>query len=386
MRNDFLTFGKPRITNEDIKNVVKILKSGWIGTGPIVKKFEDEFSKFKNVDSSKVLALNSCTSAITLALKTLNFEKNSEIITTPMTFCSTINTIINANLKPVFVDINENTRNINPDLIEKKISKKTKAILIVHFAGMPCEMDKILKITKKYKLKLIEDCAHSIESEYKGKKIGTFGDFSCFSFYANKNITTGGEGGILICKSKKNAEFCKKLALHGMSKDAWKRFNKKGFSHYDVIYSGFKYNLTDLAASTGLGGLKLIKENLKKRIEICKYYEKNLKNLPIILPDFCYGKDIVHAHHLYNIIITNHSSFNRDEVIKKLNDLNIGAGIHYQCVTKFTFYRKKFSFKKNSFPIAEKIGENNISLPLSPGMKKYDAKTVVDAIKRIFYE
>ena len=246
MRNDFLTFGKPKITNEDIKNVVKILKSGWIGTGPIVKKFEEEFSKFKDVNSSKVLALNSCTSAITLALKSLNFEKNSEIITTPMTFCSTVNTIINANLKPVFVDIKENTRNINPDLIEKKISKKTKAILIVHFAGMPCEMDKILKITQKYKLKLIEDCAHSIESEYKGKKIGTFGDFACFSFYANKNITTGGEGGILICKSKKNAEFCRKLSLHGMSKDAWKRFNKKGFSHYDVVHSGFKYNLTDL--------------------------------------------------------------------------------------------------------------------------------------------
>ena len=171
-----------------------------------------------------------------------------------------------------------------------------------------------------------------------------------------------------------------------MSKDAWKRFNKKGFSHYDVVHSGFKFNLTDLAASTGLGGLKLVKKNLKKRIEICKYYEKNLQGLPIKLPNFCYDQNIVHAHHLYNILITNNSNFTRDKVIEKLNDLNIGAGIHYQCITKFTFYRNNFSFKKNSFPIAEKIGENNISLPLSPGMRKYDAKTVVEALKRIFYE
>ena len=356
MRKKFLVFSKPEITKDDIISASKVLKSGWVGTGPIVKEFEKKFASFKNINQSNVIALNSCTSALTLALKALNFEPNSEIITTPMTFCSTINSIVNARLKPVFVDINIETRNIDVDKIEEKITKKTKALLIVHFAGLPCEMDKIMSIVKKYKLKLIEDCAHAIESEFNGKKTGTFGDFSCFSFYATKNLTTGGEGGILISKKKKDSSYCRNLSLHGMSKDAWNRFNKKGFFHYDVVYSGFKFNLTDLSASIGIGGLSRIEKNLSKRQIICKFYSDNLKKLPLILPNFFYEKKIKHAHHLYNILISKKSKINRDQLAEKLNQFNIGIGIHYRSIGEFSFYKNKYNLAKNKYPVSELVG------------------------------
>ena len=384
MRKDFLVFSKPEITNSDISDISKILKSGWIGTGPITNLFEKKFAEFKKVDPFNVVALNSCTSALSLALNSMKIEKNSEIITTPMTFCSTINTIVNAGLKPVFVDIKQNTRNIDEDKIEKQITKKTKALLIVHFGGLPCNMTKIMKIVKKYKLKLIEDCAHSIESEYDGKKIGTYGDFSCFSFYATKNITTGGEGGMLISKSKSNAAYCRKISLHGMSKDAWKRKNKKGFHHYDVIEPGFKYNMTDLSASMGINGLKRIEKNLTKRKKICEFYSNSLQNIPIYLPNFYLKKNIIHGHHLYNILVNNKSKLSRDQLAKKLNENNIGVGIHYKHIGDYTFYKNKFNLNSNNFSNSQKIGKNNLSLPLSASMNLKDAKDVVNAIKKVF--
>ncbi len=384
MRKKFLVFSKPEITQDDIILASKVLKSGWVGTGPLVKEFEKKFANFKNISESNVIALNSCTSALSLALKALNFEPESEIITTPMTFCSTINSIVNAKLKPVFVDIDIDTRNINAEKIEEKITKKTRALLVVHFAGLPCNMDKIMAIVKKYNLKLIEDCAHAIESEFKGKKTGTFGDFSCFSFYATKNLTTGGEGGILISKNKKNASYCRNLSLHGMSKDAWNRFNKKGFFHYDVIESGYKYNLTDLSASIGLGGLNRIKKNLSKRKLICQFYSENLKKLPLRLPNFFYENNIKHAHHLYNILITKKSNITRDQLAVKLNKLNIGIGIHYRSIGDFTYYKNKFNLKKNNFPFSELVGNTNLSLPLSASMTQYDMISVIKALKKIF--
>ena len=245
----YITFGAPLIGNKEINSVTKCLKSGWIGTGPKAQEFEKKFSKYQKSKNS--IAVNSCSAALHLSLKSLNLKKGDEVITSALTFCSTVNSIILSGAKPVLADVNFETQNIDPKEIVKKINKNTKAVIIVHFAGRPCNMYEIIKIVKKYKLILIEDCAHAIESQYNGKHCGTFGTYGCFSFYATKNLVTG-EGGMITTNLDKNVKKLKQLALHGMSKDAWRRFSDKGYKHYDVIDLGFKYNMTDISASFGL--------------------------------------------------------------------------------------------------------------------------------------
>jgi len=225
-REQFLVFGAPAIEDAEIEEVVASMKSGWLGTGPKVARFEQDFAAYKN--TPHVAAVNSCTAALQLSLLAAGLQSGDEVITTPLTFCATVNSIIHAGLRPVLADINPVTMNIAPDSIEKCITSKTRAILPVHFAGRPCDMDAICAIAQKYNLKIIEDCAHAIETEYKGKKAGSFGDFACFSFYVTKNIVTG-EGGMVISRHKEDIARIKILALHGMSKDAWKRFGDEGY-------------------------------------------------------------------------------------------------------------------------------------------------------------
>ena len=253
-----IKFGIPNITKDETKAINKVLNSKWLTTGQEVIDFEWNFKKYKKAKFAT--GVSSCTDALYLSLKSLNLRKGDEIISSAMTFCSAVNVIEHAGATPVLVDIKLDSLNIDPDKIEQKITKRTKAIIIVHFAGMPCEMDKILKIVKKYNLKLIEDCAHSIETTYKGVHTGNFGLMGCFSFYANKNITTAGEGGMILCKSKKNDQYFKKLRLHGMSKEAWQRFDiKKNYHNYDLEFTGFKSNMTNVQAS--MGNAQLIKIN-----------------------------------------------------------------------------------------------------------------------------
>ena len=232
MKKNFVVFGKPLITKNEISEVTECLKTGWLGTGPKVEKFETNFSKYKN--TKYAVAVNSCTAALHLSLLALDLKPNDEVITSALTFCSTVNSIIHCGAKPVLADVCYETQNIDPKKIEDKITSKTKAIIVVHFAGRPCDMKEILKIVKKYKLFLIEDCAHAIESKYQGTHCGNFGDYGCFSFYATKNLVTG-EGGMLTSNSNKKISQIKVLALHGMSKDAWKRYSDKGFVHYDCL-------------------------------------------------------------------------------------------------------------------------------------------------------
>ena len=263
----FITFGVPNIGKTEIQLLKKTINSKWIGSGPTTEIFEKKFKNYKN--SSYSLSLNSCTAALHLSLISLGIKKGDEVITTPMTFCSTINSILLVDAKPVLVDINPNTFNIDETKIEQKISKRTKAMIIVHFAGLPCNMKPIQKICKKHNIKLIEDCAHAIESKYYNKHVGNFGDTGCFSFYATKNITTG-EGGMLP-KTTNNSNIYKKIRimrLHGLSKDAWKRYlpdsidNSNKFQHYDVKEVGLKYNLIDLNSSLGIPQLE---KKLKKK-------------------------------------------------------------------------------------------------------------------------
>ena len=239
----YIVFGKPLINSKQKKEVLHTLNSGWIGSGPKVQILEEKFKKYKKIKYSS--AVNSCTAALHLSLNALNLNKSDEVIVPAMTFCSTVNAIIHSGAKPVLADVDYKTGNITAESITKKITKRTKAIVIVHLAGNPCEMDSILKIVKTNNLFLIEDCAHAIEGKYKGRELGTFGNFGCFSFYVTKNLTTA-EGGMIISNNQKRINKIKVSALHGLSKDAWSRFSDKGYKHYQVTELGFKYNMTDL--------------------------------------------------------------------------------------------------------------------------------------------
>ena len=382
MNNNYIIFSKPSLGLTERKAVSSVIKSGWLTTGLKTKEFESKFKKYKN--AKYALALNSCTAALHLSLILLNLKKDDEVITSALTFSSTINSIVMAGAKPILADVNLETQNIDPLQIENKITKKTKAILIVHFAGRPCDMDAIMKITKKYKLKLIEDCAHSIESKYKNKHLGTFGSFGCFSFYATKNLSIG-EGGMLITNNKKDYERARVLSLHGMDKAAWNRYGKKGYRHYDVTEIGYKYNLMDMLSVIGIIQLKKIDVNNKKREIIWQNYNKGFKKLSFKTPANFNKKIIQHSFHLYNIFINKKKDgISRDDLILELHKKKIGVGIHYRAIPEHSVYRKKFGFKLNDYPNAKKIGRETISLPLSPLLKKNEIRRVIDVLKNIF--
>ena len=261
-KDHFLVFGAPLIGEPEIKDVVHCMRSGWIGTGPKVSTFEKDFADYKG--SKYSIALNSCTAALHLSMFAAGIGPGDEVITTPMTFCATINAIIHCGATPVLADCDRTDFNILPEEIEKKVTARTKAILPVHFAGRCCDMDSIITIAKKYDLLIIEDCAHAIETEYHGIKAGRFGDIGCFSFYVTKNVMTG-EGGMVITNDDRFAGRIKVLALHGMSKDAWKRFSDEGYKHYQVIHAGYKYNMMDIQAAMGIHQLKRDRKELGKK-------------------------------------------------------------------------------------------------------------------------
>lgn len=381
MKKNFITFGQPLILKQEIKEVLNCLKSSWIGTGPRVTKFEKQFAKLKN--NNNVAAVNSCTAALHLSLLALNLNKKDEVITSALTFCSTVNAIIHSGAKPVIADVEYNSQNIDPKKIEEKITSNTKAIIIVHFAGRPCNMKEILFLVKKYKLYLIEDCAHAIESSYNGISCGNFGDYGCFSFYATKNVTTG-EGGMIISNSYKKISNIKILALHGMSKDAWKRYSDKGYLHYDVVNSGFKYNMMDLQAAIGIHQLKKIHINHKKREKIWNTYNNFFKNLNIGIPAPI-EKNTKHAYHLYTLQINKEKcGISRNEFQKILQKKNIGTGIHYQAIPGYSFYKKKFGWNIEDYPNAKKIGSETISIPISPKYKKAEIKKIIKVVLNIF--
>ncbi len=378
MKNRYIKFSEPLIGKEEIKSVEKVLKSGWLTTGLKTKDFENKFSKYKK--AKYALALNSCTAALHLSLRLLNLKKNDEVITSALTFSSTINSIVISGAKPVLADVEFNSQNIDPEQIEKKINKKTKAILIVHFAGRPCNMDQIMKIVKKYNLYLIEDCAHAIESKYKGKNVGTFGTFGCFSFYATKNLSIG-EGGMLLTNEKKFYEKARILSLHGMDKAAWNRYGKNGYRHYDVSEIGYKYNLMDLLSVIGIEQLKRLENNLKIRKKLWETYHKHFNSKTFDIPKLWDKKKIQHSYHLFNIYLNKkRDKISRDEAIIRLHKKKIGVGIHYRAIPDHSIYRKMFSWKIDDYPNAKKIGRGTLSLPLSPSLSIKELKRVINSI------
>ncbi len=383
----FITFGVPNIGKTEIQLLKKTINSKWIGSGPTTELFERKFKEYKKTKYS--LSLNSCTAALHLSLISLGIKKGDEVITTPMTFCSTINSIVLANAKPVLADINPKTFNIDETKIEKKITKKTKALLIVHFAGLSCNMNSIKRICKKYNLKLIEDCAHAIETKYYNKHVGNFGDAGCFSFYATKNITTG-EGGMLVTNNKNIYQKIRVMRLHGLSKDAWKRYlpdslnQSVKFQHYDVKEIGLKYNLIDLNSSLGIPQLIQIEKNLRKRKKIYDFYLKNLKGLPIIFQNINpYPNKF--AYHLFLIVIDKtKTKKKRDNLIAYLKKNNIGTGVNYRSVTDMSIYKKNFGWNKKTCVVSKNIGDNILSLPLYPSLKVSQAKYICKKVNDFF--
>ena len=379
-KDSFITFGAPLFGDEEVQEVVQSIKSGWVGTGPKVHKFEEIFKAYKNISYSA--AVNSCTAGLHLSLKALDLKPGDEVITTPMTFCATINVIIHAGATPVLADIDPVSMNINPLEVEKKITKKTKCILPVHFAGRACDMDSLTEISKMHNLLMIEDCAHAIETTYKGKQAGTFGDFGCFSFYATKNISTG-EGGMIISNDEEKISRIKRLALHGMSKDAWKRFSDSGYQHYYVEEAGFKYNMMDIQAALGIHQMAKINQFRSCREKIWNHYNEALSNLPITLPAKI-EEHSEHAYHLYTILIDKKRvGINRDQVLNKLNNLGVGCGVHYLSIPDHPFYQKNLKVKPEDYPNANRVGKETISLPLSPKLSEKEVDHIISSVRRV---
>jgi dTDP-4-amino-4,6-dideoxygalactose transaminase len=378
-RNKFLVFGSPRLEADDIQAVVKVLKSGWLGTGPLVKQFEEDFKAYQGVKYA--MALNSCTAGLHLAMVVLGLRPGDEVITTPLTFCATANAVIHAGGQPVFVDIDPQTLNIDPDKIEAAITPRTRAILPVHFAGRPCAMDRIMDIARQHNLRVVEDCAHAIETEYHGQKAGTFGDMGCFSFYVTKNIVTG-EGGMVITNNEEYADKIKMYGLHGMSRDAWKRFSDEGFKHYQVLFPGFKYNMMDIQAALGVQQLKKVDKFYQRRAEIWAEYNERLKGLPLRLPAL-FEPNTKHALHLYTVLLeTGRSRLTRDQLLNALIKENIGTGVHYTALHLHPYYRETFGYKPGDFPQTEFVAERILSLPLSARLTRRDVADVVAALEK----
>jgi dTDP-4-amino-4,6-dideoxygalactose transaminase len=374
----FLVFGSPLIGEEEIAEVESVLRSGWLGTGPRVARFEREFADYKGAAAAHVAGVNSCTAALHVSMVAAGLEPGSEVITTPLTFCATVNAVIHAGLTPVLADVDPVTQCIDPAAIEAAITPRTQAIVPVHFAGRPCEMDAIMAIAQKHGLQVIEDCAHAIETEYHGRKAGTFGNFGCFSFYATKNVVTG-EGGMILGRNQDQIARARVLALHGMSKDAWHRFGDKGYKHYQVVECGFKYNMMDLQAAIGIHQLARVEATWRRRAEAWAHYQQAFADLPIGLPAEP-AADTRHAYHLYTLQIdAGHSGISRDAFLEGMNARGVGTGVHYLSVAEHPYYQQRFGWRAEDWPVAMRIGRSTVSLPLSPKLTQGDVDRVVGA-------
>jgi dTDP-4-amino-4,6-dideoxygalactose transaminase len=377
IRKKFLPFSKPSIGKSEINKVITCLKSGWITTGALCKEFEDNFCQFTG--SQQAISVNSATAGMHITLSALNIGPGDEIITPSMTFASTINMIALRGATPVFVDIDYGTLNINPDLIEEKITKKTKAIIPVHFAGVPANMDKINNLARKYNLIVIEDAAHAVGTYYKGIHAGGFGHIAIFSFHPIKNITTG-EGGMITLY---NAALEKKLRLlrfHGIERDAWKRYGKGGNPSYDITEPGYKYNMPDILAALGLAQLERWQELNLRRAKLAELYFEGLKGISGIdlpeVPEY----DHIHAWHLFVIKIF---ALNRDEFMNRLADYNIGYGLHFPPTHALRYVKEKYADNIDLLTETERAADKIISLPLFPDMPEKDVHYVCTAIKEI---
>ena len=381
-QDPFIIFGAPDIGDDEVAEVEDALRSGWLGTGPRVARFESDFANYKGVEAGQVAAVNSCTAGLHVSMIAAGLNPGDEVLTTAMTFCATANAIIHAGATPVPVDIDPVSQNIDVELMRDRITERTRAIVPVHFAGRPCDMDAILALAEEHELVVIEDCAHAIETQWKGQTAGTFGDFGCFSFYVTKNITTG-EGGMVLAKSEADIERIKVLALHGMTKDAWHRFGDEGYKHYQVVEAGFKYNMMDLQAAIGIHQLRRIEASWQRRREIWDRYQRAFAKMPVVLPaDPETGTR--HAYHLYTIRIDSaEAGLARDEFITAMSQSGIGVGVHYLSLASHPHYQERYGWRPNDYPAAQAVSETTVSLPLSSKLTDADVERIVETVEHV---
>ncbi|HEX7425320.1 MAG TPA: DegT/DnrJ/EryC1/StrS aminotransferase family protein [Terriglobales bacterium] len=394
-REPFLPFSAPWIGPEEKSEMIQALESDWITTGPRTKAFEGAFAEY--IGCRNAIAVSSCTAALHLSLAALGIGRGDAVITTPLTFAATANVIVHCGAQPIFVDIRPDTYNLDAAKVEQFITRECKwdavkqelrvnasgsrvrAIIPVHYAGHPCDMDQFHQLAEKYRLTIIEDAAHAASAEYRGRKVGTLGTFSCFSFYPTKNLTTG-EGGMLTTDDPELARRARVLSLHGISRDAWKRYGKEGTWRYDVEEVGFKYNMTDLAAALGLHQLRKLEMFTQRRQELAALYRSQLAGLPLQHPTV--ADHIRHAWHLYPVQVLS-ERINRDQLVDELKARNIGSSVHFIPLHLMSVYQRRFGFKKGDFPITEGVFERIVSLPLFPRMRNEDLERVVGALREI---
>ncbi|RLA80670.1 MAG: UDP-4-amino-4,6-dideoxy-N-acetyl-beta-L-altrosamine transaminase [Epsilonproteobacteria bacterium] len=371
-----IPFHKTHTTDNEINAVVDAIKSGWLTMGPKTVEFENNFKEY--LDCNYSISLNSATAALHLSLKAIGLKRDDEVIIPTHTFIATAEVVTYFDAIPVLCDVEENTHNIDVSKIEKLITKKTKAIIPVHFAGQPCDMDEIYKLAKQYNLKIIEDAAHALPSKYKGDYIGNLkqSDITCFSFYATKTLSTG-EGGMATTTNKKFAESIKVNRLHGISKDAWDRYSEKGSWYYEVIDNGNKYNTTDLNASLGIEQLKKLDWMNNRRKEIASKYNNAFKDNKNIKIPFI-KDDRETSWHLYVIKIEN-----RNEIIEKLKSKGIGTSVHFIPVHKHPYYKNKFRYKDDNYPVSNKLFESSLSLPIYPDLNDEDVEYIINIISSL---
>ena len=378
-RAEFLVFGSPLIEDDAIAEVVDSLRSGWIGTGPKVRRFEQMLEDYVGVPH--VRCLGSCTAALILGLEVLGVGPGDEVLVPAMTFVASANAVVHAGATPVLVDSEPGTGLLDLDAAEASMVPRTRAIMPVHLAGRPLDMDRLNALRDAHDLLAVEDAAHAIGAEWRGRRIGSHGNLTAFSFYVTKNITTG-EGGALATDDPAIAARVEQLALHGLSLGAWQRFSDAGFKHYEVSQPGYKYNMTDVQAALGLHQLPKLDAWIDRRAALWENYDALLEDLPLELPPPS-APDTRHARHLYQVLVSPDGNVARDDVMTGLQRAGIGAGVHYVGVHLHPYYRDRYGFRREQFPVATDISRRTLSLPLSPKVTEADQEDVARALREI---
>jgi dTDP-4-amino-4,6-dideoxygalactose transaminase len=382
MSENFLPFSRPSISQAAIDEVVSCLKSGWITTGPRVAQFTEDLKAYFN--APYVLPITSATAGLHLALLAMDLKPGDEVITTPLTFAATLNTIVLTGAKPVLVDIDPATLNMDVNQVESAITERTRVLMPVHFAGLPVDLDPLYQLANHFELRVLEDAAHAIGAEYKKQRIGSTGDTQVFSFHPNKNMTTG-EGGCVVTRDAALAEQISRLRFHGMDRQAFNRYAKGGSQDYEIVMPGYKYNMMDIQAALGIHQLKELGMFIARRNELANRYHEALSDweqwtLPA-LPDY----DHLHAWHIYTPLINEDvTRMDRDAFIEAMKERNVGTGLHYRAVHLYPYYREIYGFKPGDFPYAEDVCNRIVSLPLFPAMTDADHDRVLDVMYRIF--
>ena len=379
----FLPFNKADIGEEEIAEVVDVLRSGWLTTGPKVREFEQEFAAM--VGAKHAVAVNSCTAALHLALEAAGLREGDEVLVPTVTFAATAEVVTYFKAKPILIDCVQDTLNLDTDRIEEAITDKTKAIIPAHFAGQPCDMDQIQSIARTHGLHVIEDAAHALPARYKGKMVGGIADCTCFSFYATKSITTG-EGGMVTTDNAEWAARVRMMSLHGLSRDAWNRYSAEGSWYYEILSPGFKYNLTDIAAALGLAQLKKCDRFWKTRERYATLYHEGFRDLPeIICPQA--ASHVQHAWHLYVIQLDlDRLRIGRNEFIHRLQQAGIGCSVHFIPLHLHPYYRDMYGYRPNDLPVSNMVFQRILSLPLYSKMTEADIDRVIDTVRNLVKE